>query len=138
MSQSANTQETRTRAEAADIAYRELRQRFVEGSLTLPELEEQLERVYRSVDLTGRRLPVSPSSSEALVPATYARAPRLRPEVVAYTLVMVMLLGIWAMSGLGYFWPIWPMMGWGLGIAGKGLHLHPGCDSHSTGRHDHR
>jgi hypothetical protein len=28
-----------------------------------------------------------------------------------------MLIAIWAASGFGYFWPIWPLMGWGIGMA---------------------
>jgi class 3 adenylate cyclase len=33
-----------------------------------------------------------------------------------------MLIGIWAASGAGYFWPIWPMLGWGIGV---GAHAAP-------------
>jgi len=28
-----------------------------------------------------------------------------------------MLVGIWAASGRGYFWPIWALLGWGVGLA---------------------
>ncbi len=35
-----------------------------------------------------------------------------------YLLVNALLIGIWAASGGGYFWPIWPMLGWGLGLFG--------------------
>ncbi len=36
----------------------------------------------------------------------------------AYTVVNLGLIAIWyATSGPGtYFWPIWPMIGWGLGV----------------------
>jgi len=33
-----------------------------------------------------------------------------------------MLVGIWAASGGGYFWPIWPILGWGIGL---GCHAAP-------------
>ena len=33
-----------------------------------------------------------------------------------YVLVNLFLIGIWAVTGLGYFWPVWPIMGWGLGL----------------------
>ena len=38
-------------------------------------------------------------------------------HLLAYVLVNGMLVAIWAMSGAGFFWPIFPIMGWGIGIA---------------------
>ena len=38
-------------------------------------------------------------------------------HVVTYLLVNGMLVAIWAMSGAGFFWPIFPILGWGIGIA---------------------
>lgn len=38
-------------------------------------------------------------------------------HLVTYLLVNTMLVVIWAVSGAGYFWPIWPLLGWGIGIA---------------------
>jgi eukaryotic-like serine/threonine-protein kinase len=40
-----------------------------------------------------------------------------------YLLVNVFLIGIWAASGGGYFWPIWPILGWGIGLAAHGAPL---------------
>lgn len=37
--------------------------------------------------------------------------------MVAYVLVNAFLVGIWAVTGRGYFWPAWPLGGWGLGMA---------------------
>jgi 2TM domain len=34
-----------------------------------------------------------------------------------YVIVNGMLVGIWAFSGMGSFWPIWPLLGWGIGLA---------------------
>ena len=31
-----------------------------------------------------------------------------------------MLIGIWALSGMGYFWPIWPIAGWGISFVAPG------------------
>ena len=31
-------------------------------------------------------------------------------------MVMALLVAIWALTGMGYFWPIWPALGWGIGI----------------------
>lgn len=40
-----------------------------------------------------------------------------RMNLVAYVLVNGMLIVIWAMTGAGFFWPIFPMLGWGIGVA---------------------
>jgi class 3 adenylate cyclase len=40
-----------------------------------------------------------------------------RIHLTVYVLVNLLLIGIWAASGGGYFWPIWPILGWGMGIA---------------------
>lgn len=34
----------------------------------------------------------------------------------AYVLVNVFLIAIWAMTGAGFFWPVFPIMGWGIGL----------------------
>ena len=41
----------------------------------------------------------------------------LGAHVVAYVLINAMLVGVWAISGAGYFWPAWVMLGWGVGLA---------------------
>ncbi|MGO9744143.1 MAG: 2TM domain-containing protein [Roseiarcus sp.] len=38
-------------------------------------------------------------------------------HVALYVLVNGLLIVIWAFSGRGYFWPIWPIAGWGIAIA---------------------
>lgn len=35
----------------------------------------------------------------------------------AYLIVNALLVIIWAASGAGYFWPVWPIAGWGVGLA---------------------
>ena len=40
----------------------------------------------------------------------------LRTNLVAYVVVNVFLIGIWAVTGQGYFWPIWVIGGWGVGV----------------------
>lgn len=38
-------------------------------------------------------------------------------NLVSFAVVNVFLVAIWAVSGRGYFWPIWVILGWGIGIA---------------------
>lgn len=40
-----------------------------------------------------------------------------RNHVAIYVIVNALLVVIWAMSGAGYFWPVWPIAGWGVGLA---------------------
>ena len=40
-----------------------------------------------------------------------------RKHVLIYCAVNVLLVVIWAASGAGYFWPIWVIAGWGIGLA---------------------
>jgi hypothetical protein len=37
-------------------------------------------------------------------------------DLVAYVVVNVFVVGIWAVTGHGYFWPAWLMAGWGIGL----------------------
>jgi 2TM domain len=39
-----------------------------------------------------------------------------RTHVVIYVIVNAMLVGIWAVTGAGFFWPIFPILGWGIGV----------------------
>lgn len=40
----------------------------------------------------------------------------LGAHVVSYVVVNAMLIGIWALTGGGYFWPAWVLLGWGIGL----------------------
>jgi fatty acid desaturase len=37
-------------------------------------------------------------------------------HLVAYVVINAMLIGIWAVTGAGYFWPAWVLFGWGVGL----------------------
>jgi hypothetical protein len=96
-----------------------LREHAAQGRLTVDELDERLDRVY-AARTVGE---LSPVVSDLPVPrppsAPPQRAPRRRrPELAAFVAVNLMLIVIWAATGAGYFWPIWPILGWGLGLLG--------------------
>lgn len=40
-----------------------------------------------------------------------------RQHLSAYLIVNAALVGMWAVTGAGYFWPFWPLVGWGIGLA---------------------
>ena len=38
-------------------------------------------------------------------------------HLVAYIVINAFLVAVWAVTGAGYFWPIWVICGWGIGLA---------------------
>lgn len=38
-------------------------------------------------------------------------------HLLAYVLVNGLLIVLWAVTGAGFFWPLFPLMGWGIGVA---------------------
>ena len=92
-----------------------LRTQAGEGRLTVEVLDERLERAYAAT--TRAEL--------AALTADLPQPPRPRPDERAefrehlrtYLGVMALLVVIWALTGMGYFWPVWPALGWGIGIA---------------------
>jgi 2TM domain len=39
-----------------------------------------------------------------------------RTHIFIYALVNAMLIVIWAVTGAGFFWPVFPIVGWGIGV----------------------
>ena len=37
-------------------------------------------------------------------------------HLVSYVVVNAFLIGVWAVTGAGYFWPVWIMACWGMGL----------------------
>ncbi len=42
-----------------------------------------------------------------------------RTHLVVYVAVNALLVLIWSLTGAGYFWPMWPILGWGIAV---GIH----------------
>ena len=40
-----------------------------------------------------------------------------RTHIFIYVMVNAMLVVIWAVTGAGFFWPVFPIIGWGIGVA---------------------
>jgi hypothetical protein len=39
---------------------------------------------------------------------------KFQGDLVAYVVINAFLVGVWAVSGYGYFWPGWVLAGWGV------------------------
>ena len=94
-----------------------LREHAGQGRLTVDELDERLDRVY-AARTVGELAPIVSDLPSAHRPRPPRRRARPRPELAAFLAVNLMLIVIWAATGAGYFWPIWPILGWGLGLIG--------------------
>ena len=95
------------------------------GRLTLEEFEERMSAAWTA--RTGGELEVLVRDLPAVAePAPRVPAwPRLALDspTRTYLAVIALLWVIWLVTGADYPWPIWPMLGWGIAIAGR----HPGA-----------
>jgi hypothetical protein len=122
-----------------------LRQQAAEGRLDMDEFGQRLDEAYQaatSADLQHalRELPALEAPPPRPAPAaprpapTPMHRPNLTPEhrarlakaawnahLGAYVSVQLFLVMIWLISGAGFFWPIFPIMGWGIGLASHGM-----------------
>ena len=40
-----------------------------------------------------------------------------KAHLLAYVMVNLLLVAIWAVTSAGFFWPVFPLFGWGIGLA---------------------
>jgi fatty acid desaturase len=90
----------------------ELRAHAADGRLTVEELEERVQQALAARTL-GELADLTRDLPERRSPAVPRPRRSRRPDVPAFLAVMALLVAIWALTGAGYFWPIWPLVGWG-------------------------
>lgn len=111
----------------------DLGQALAQGYLTMPEYEDRLQSTFQAQTADQLRLLVADLPVNRLRrhdPRRHAaqqRAARMsvRIHLAAYLAGALLMLGIWLAVGLGgggwYFWPVWPIMGWGIGVASHAI-----------------
>jgi hypothetical protein len=90
-----------------------------EGRLQVEELEQRIDAAYAA------RTRGDLATLERDLPARGPRAREredFRHHLSVFLAVNAGLIVIWALTGMGYFWPVWPMLGWGIGVL-----AHAGC-----------
>ena len=97
-----------------------LREHAAQGRIAVEELSQRLDRAYaartrRELAALVRDLPAIPAPRERGEPEDRGRR-ELRGHLISFVLVNLLLVGIWAMTGGGYFWPVWSLLGWGVGL----------------------
>lgn len=96
-----------------------LREHAAAGRITLNELSDRLEAALTAstqaeLDKQFADLPpATPSKDNRQVPVKRAGMPI---HATAYICVSLAMIAIWAATSRGYFWPAWPIMGWGIGV----------------------
>jgi class 3 adenylate cyclase len=103
-----------------------LRDHFGAGRLSEDDLSERIDATYAARTMSELAaltddLPSAPQPGGHRRRGAYETGFRI--HLTVYIVVNVMLIGIWAASGGGYFWPIWPMLGWGIGVGSHGAPL---------------
>lgn len=106
----------------------DLGQALTQGYLPMAEYEDRLGRAFAAhsageLDELVADLPVGQlRRNDPRRRADQLSAARLsvRIHLGAYLAGCLLMLGIWLAVGLGgggwYFWPVWPIMGWGIGV----------------------
>lgn len=97
-----------------------LRDHAAAGRLTTEELEGRTDRALaaRTVGelngLLGDLPSVRPSRRSIAVRNAAWRGYRVHQRI--YLLAVALFVVLWALTGMGYFWPVWPALGWGIGV----------------------
>ena len=96
------------------------------GMLTLAEADERLAQVYTAryvsdlapitADLPDGGRPLAPVDQRV---RSAARSDFAR-HLAGYLGLAAVLITIWAATGAGYFWPVWPLVGVGIGVLKHG------------------
>ncbi len=98
-----------------------LREHAAAGRLTSEELEARTEyalaaRYVGDLNRLLRDLPrLEPSRASVALRRAAWRSFEIHLRI--YIAVIAMLVAIWGLTGGGDFWPIWPALGWGIGVA---------------------
>jgi Domain of unknown function (DUF1707) len=101
-----------------------------EGRLAADELEERLEAAFAA----------RTEAELAPLVADLPGEPRVRPrrrrgDLRPFVATSILLVAIWALTGAGYFWPVWPVLGWGLFLVPWApVGLRPRCHRNASSR----
>ena len=94
---------------------------------SIDELAARIERATSArtlgdLDALVADLPRIPADRRV---AAARAAAEFRDNLRWYVAVNLLLLAIWALTGAGHPWFVWPLLGWGIGVAVQALALHP-------------
>jgi hypothetical protein len=99
-----------------DRAVDRLRRAAAEGRLEPDELEERVEAALASRTETELTALTSDLPSEKRRRRRRRRVAEFHRHRSVYVAVSAGMVVLWALTGFGYFWPMWPILGWGSGL----------------------
>ena len=113
-----------------------LGQAFAQGYLSLPDYESRLDQAIQATtrgavgqvlgDLPVGRIVRNDPRRRAAKIAAARRSVRL--HLAAYLAASLLMIGIWlsvaVTAGAWYFWPIWPILGMGIGVVSHAVPVH--------------
>ena len=98
-----------------------LREHHADGRLTTEELEARTDHALaaRHVGDLNRLLRDLPRLAPSRTSIAMRKAAWRTFEVHLriYIAAVAMFVALWALGGGGEFWPVWPALGWGIGVA---------------------
>jgi hypothetical protein len=98
-----------------------LRRAAGEGRIAPEELEERLEAAFAARTSADLAPLVADLPSDPPPRTRRHRRRRRQGDLRAFVATSVLLVAIWALTGAGYFWPLWPILGWGVFAVGPVL-----------------
>ncbi len=113
-----------------------LGQAFAQGYLSLPDYETRLSQAFAAQtagaltevlgDLPIGRIARDDPQRRADKAAAVRRGVRI--HLAAYLAASLLMIGIWlavaVTAGAWYFWPVWPIMGMGIGVFSHAVPVH--------------
>jgi hypothetical protein len=113
-----------------------LGQAFAQGYLSMPDYEARLDQAFEATtagalgqalaDLPVGRIARNDPQRHAAKAAAARRGVRI--HLAAYLAASLLMIGIWlavAVSvGAWYFWPVWPILGMGIGVVSHAAPVH--------------
>jgi Domain of unknown function (DUF1707)/2TM domain len=106
-----------------DLAARRLCDAASVGVLSVSELEWRLDRVLSAATHGQLEALLLDLPAPRSVPRSPVRG-WLRAHLGAFVILNSGLAAIWAAAGFGYLWPVWPLIGWGMLLAGHAWAAH--------------
>ena len=93
-----------------------LRHAAAEGRLEPDELEQRVEAALGSRTEAELTKLTSDLPSEKRARRRQRRLAEFHRHRLVFAAVATGMVVLWALCGGGYFWPMWPILGWGSGL----------------------